>query len=109
MPATRFVTINELTGKIVGVGTGIASQVGEPPLSHRHIFEAGWAVTSPLQDPAIGDEWDGQDPTTFSRPVVDPDALPATAQDAWDNIQTAKAEVTAAEAVFATMQGLSVT
>jgi hypothetical protein len=105
----RYVTVDENTGKIVGVGqaTNVA-QLGEPSLGQRHIFESHWAVTVPPQSPGVGDEWNGEDPTTFTTPVVDPNAFPATAQEAWNDIQMAKAAVTQAEAIFATMQGLNV-
>jgi hypothetical protein len=64
--AIRYVTVNELTGKVVNVDQAASiSQISEPPVLHRNIVEADWV---PGSDPKIGDEWDGQSPTTFTPP-----------------------------------------
>lgn len=69
----RFVTINEITGKVVNVGqVNNQAQLTQPPEAHRHIVEADWVVGS---DPGIDDEWDGQVPTTFTSPGNELNAL----------------------------------
>jgi hypothetical protein len=101
----RYVTVNEITGKVVGVDQVTnASQVGDPPELHRHIFESDWAVTTPPQTPAIDDEWDGQIPTTFTRPAVG--ELPSTVQEAWDDVKAAEQVVAQKRTVYEQMQGL---
>lgn len=62
----RYVTIDEITGKVVNVGQATNLNLLEDPgEARRHIAEDDWVTGS---DPAIGDEWDGQIPTTFTRP-----------------------------------------
>lgn len=68
----RYVTVNEITGKVVGVGdVSNRNLAGEPSQFERHIFEEDWAVTEPPQNPSIGDEWDGAANPTFTSPPSD--------------------------------------
>lgn len=65
----RYVTIDEITGKVVNVGQ-VASigQLEDPGEARRNIVEDDWV---PGSNPAVGDEWDGQIPTTFTTPGND--------------------------------------
>jgi len=67
MAMVRYVTVNEVTGKVVNVGqVGSERTLESPGINQRHILETDWVVGS---DPALNDEWDGQTPTTFLRPA----------------------------------------
>ena len=69
----RYVTVNEITGKVVNVGqVPFISSLDQPAEAQRHIVESDWVEGS---DPAIDDEWDGQSPTTFTKPATELNSL----------------------------------
>lgn len=89
----RYATVNEVTGKVINVDqVGSSSQLDDPPVNSRHIVETDWVAG---QDPAIGDEWDGRIPTTFTRPANE--LVDLTAQELLDRLAAQRAEAQATE------------
>lgn len=92
----RYVTVDEITGKVVNAGqvTNVA-QLEEPGIAQRHLPEGDWVAGS---DPAIGDEWDGQVPTTFTRPGGELDAM--SAAELLDRMAQQRDDMSATEAAL---------
>lgn len=89
----RYVTIDEITGKVVNVGQVAGpAQLEDAGEARRHIVETDWAAGS---DPAVGDEWDGQIPTTFTRPGSELDNL--SAQELLDRMAEQRAAMAETE------------
>jgi hypothetical protein len=110
MPTVRAALVRDSDSKVIDLANFNQGQGDPPTQDARWIREAGavgdivWAAG---QEPVIGQQWDGNNPATFSD-VPDTDgSFPTTSQEAWDEIQVKKAEVAAAEAVFARLQGFT--
>lgn len=112
-PQVPAVFVDESSQEVLDMQFVVQSAVPMAPAGFRWLvhYNPGFTLPddwSPGQTPVIGDLWEGNIPASFAKPpVVDPATLPATADEAWAIVQVKKAEVIAAEVVFATVQGLT--